>query len=389
MKSVLVTFLCFSAIFSLAQSAAPASHSLEGIIKNEKNGNPLPDVWISIYDDKTNKLLSKTSTNASGAYKLTMPNTERYRFEAQKPTYYRSEKIGSIDSILSQKDVALSNKQGYLFDVTVFDKAHQHAAINSLTDCKVEIYNNTTHEQELTIPQNPKSVFNFPFVEGNHYTVLVRKPGYINRRIEAYVNVNGCILCIDGMGIQQPEVTALMSHNNEDAYLLGNIDLDSIAVGKKFIIPNIYYDFDKSFIRPKAAKVLDKLAMFLKDNPSVKVELGAHTDARGSDAYNLTLSDKRAEAAVQYLIENCGIHRENITSKGYGETELRTACGNSVNCSENEHQLNRRTELKITGLTEIDPLWNHTLKEIIEDKNLYSKIIKLEKKGQPVTSMMR
>jgi outer membrane protein OmpA-like peptidoglycan-associated protein len=349
----------------------------------------LPDVWVSVYDDKSNTPLAKVLTDASGAYKLNLPDAERYRFEAQKPTYYKVEKIGSFEHVMSQKDAVLSNKSGYLFDVTVFDKAHQHASINSLADCKVEIYNNTTHEQELTIPQNPKSVFNFPFVEGNHYTVLVRKQGYINRRIEAYVNVNGCILCIDGMGVKQPEVTALMSHNNEDAYLLGNIDLDSIAVGKKFVIPNIYYDFDKSFIRTEAAKVLDKLAIFLKDNPSVKVELGAHTDARGSDTYNLSLSDRRAEAAVQYLVENCGINRNNITSKGYGETELITGCGNGVNCEENQHQMNRRTELKITGITDVDPLWNHSLKEIIEDKNLYSKIIKLEKAGQPVTVIRR
>ena len=120
---------------------------------------------------------------------------------------------------------------------------------------------------------------------------MIRKRSYINRRIEAYVNINGCILCIDGMGVRQPEVVALMSHNNEIGYFLGNIDLDSIQIGKKFIIPNIYYDFDKWAIRPNAAKVLDKLAVFLKDNPGVKVELGSHTDVRGSDAYNLTLSD--------------------------------------------------------------------------------------------------
>jgi outer membrane protein OmpA-like peptidoglycan-associated protein len=385
MKSFVLFFFCFTSVFSFAQHALPTFRTLDGVIKNEKNGNALPDVWVSVYDDKSNTPLAKVLTDASGAYKLNLPDAERYRFEAQKPTYYRIEKIGSFEDVMSKKDVAMNNKPGYLFDVTVFDKARQHAAVNSLPDCKVEIYNNTTHEQELTIPQNPKSVFNFPFVEGNHYTVLVRKQGYINRRIEAYVNVNGCILCIDGMGIQQPEVTALMTHNNEEAYLLGNIDLDSIAVGKKFVIPNIYYDFDKSFIRPEAAKVLDKLATFLKDNPSVKVELGAHTDARGSDPYNLSLSDRRAEAAVQYLVENCGINRDNITSKGYGETELITGCGNGVNCSENQHQMNRRTELKITSITDVDPLWKHSLKEIIEDKNLYSKIIKLEKAGQPVT----
>jgi hypothetical protein len=131
------------------------------------------------------------------------------------------------------------------------------------------------------------------------------------------------------------------------------------------------------------------LANFLKDNPAVKVELGSHTDARGTDIYNMTLSDNRAESAVRYLVEKCGINKDNITWKGYGETELTNRCANGVNCSETEHQLNRRTELKITGFTAEDPLWKYSLKQIIEDKNLYQKIIKLEKAGQPVTGVLK
>ena len=156
----------------------------------------------------------------------------------------------------------------------------------------------------------------------------------------------------------------------------------SIQIGKKFMIPNIYYDYDKSFIRPEAAKILDKLAIFLKDNPAIKVELGAHTDSRGSDTYNMALSGRRAESAVKYLVERCGVSQANITWKGYGETELVNSCSNKAKCSESEHQLNRRTELKVIAIMEEDPLWNHSLKEIIEDKNLYYKIIKMEKAGQ-------
>ena len=104
----------------------------------------------------------------------------------------------------------------------------------------------------------------------------------------------------------------------------------------------------------------------LKDNPAVKVELGSHTDVRGSDAYNMSLSDNRAESAVRYLVDRCGVSKNNITWKGYGETELVNSCANGVNCSESEHQMNRRTELKITGILDEDPLWKHSLKEIIE-----------------------
>ena len=363
--------------------------SIEGIVKNEQNGNPIPDAVIVVYDDRMLMPIGQSITDGNGHYQLSVPKKDRYRVESDKNTYFKSDKIFTLDNAAMSQDLSMKNKPGYIFDVTIFDKAHKQEPINSLRDCKIEIYNNTTHEQELTLPQHPKSVFNFPFNEGNHYTVLVRKPGYINRRIEAYVNINGCILCIDGMGVRQPEVVALMSHNNEIGYFLGNIDLDSIQIGKKFVIPNIYYDFDKWAIRPDAAKILDKLAVFLKDNPAIKVELGSHTDVRGTDAYNLTLSDKRAESAVQYMVEKCGLNKANITWKGYGETELVNTCANGVNCSETQHQLNRRSELKITGIAVEDPLWNHTLKEIIEDKNLYYKIIKLEKPGQPVTGAFR
>jgi outer membrane protein OmpA-like peptidoglycan-associated protein len=385
--------LLFSALFisvgftsTSAQDKTSGEYTLEGTITNEKNGNFLPDVQITIYDDKTYAPIAHTITDGMGNYKVTVPTKERFRVESKKSTYFKGYKvIDTADSLKSPQNITMTNKPGYIFDVTIFDKAHQHMAINSLADCKIEIYNNTTKEQELTIPKHPKSVFNFPFHEGNHYTVLVRKPGYINRRIEVFVNINGCILCVDGMGVKEPDVVALMTHENETGFFLGNIDLDSIKIGKKFVIPHIYYDFDKWNIRPDAAKILDKLAIFLKDNPAVKVELGSHTDVRGSDSYNMTLSDKRAESAVQYLVDNHGISRENLTWKGYGETELVNACVNGANCSETEHQKNRRTELKITGYSDEDPLWKYSLKQIIEDKDLYKKIIKQEKPGQPKT----
>jgi hypothetical protein len=385
-KPMRVSLILLSAMpfFLSAQSVL-----FEGRISNKNNGNYLPDAVVTVYDDKRIVPIGEDKTDDSGNYHITVPKRDRYRIEVKKSTYFKADKVIPTDELGLAQDFALSNKPGYLFDITIFDKADKHTIINSLRDCKVEIYNNTTKEQELTIPRHPKSVFNFPFNEGNHYTVLVRKQGYINRRIEAYVNVNGCILCIDGMGVSKPDVVHLMSNNNETGYFLGNIDLDSIHVGRKFVIPNIYYDYDKWFIRPEAAKVLDKLAIMLKDNPAIKVELGSHTDVRGRDPYNLKLSDRRAESAVKYLVEVCGVHKENITWRGYGETEIVNRCANKVKCSEEEHQMNRRTELKILGYSEKDPLWDKSLKEIIEDKDLYKKILKQEKAGtgQPATNL--
>ena len=356
--------------------------SIEGTIRNELNGNPLPDAQVVVFDDRMFTPLGQASTDGDGNYRIVVPKKDRYRVAVDKNTYFKADKIFVADSAINRHNINLHNKPGYIFDVTIYDKDRKQEAVNSLPDCKIEIYNNTTKEQELTLPKHPKAVFNFPFNEGNHYTILIRKPKYINRRIEAYVDINGCIMCVDGMGVEKLNMVALMSHNNEIGYFLGSVDLDSIQLGKKFMIPNIYYDYDKSDIRPEAAKILDKLAIFLKDNPAIKVELGAHTDSRGSDAYNMALSGRRAESAVRYLVDRCGVSQANITSKGYGETELVNSCANKIKCSEAEHQMNRRTELKVTAIMEEDPLWNHSLKEIIEDKNLYQKIIKMEKAGQ-------
>jgi|BioPla2DNA2_1021312.scaffolds.fasta_scaffold03985_3 outer membrane protein OmpA-like peptidoglycan-associated protein/tetratricopeptide (TPR) repeat protein len=126
---------------------------------------------------------------------------------------------------------------------------------------------------------------------------------------------------------------------------------ERIVLDKEIVIENIYYDYDKANIRPDAAIELDKVVELLVENPGIIIELGSHTDSRGSDAYNLNLSQRRADSAVKYIIDN-GIDKDRITAKGYGETRLLNRCSNGVRCSEEEHQLNRRTEFKVTGFIE-------------------------------------
>ena len=125
-----------------------------------------------------------------------------------------------------------------------------------------------------------------------------------------------------------------------------DFEVEPIVIDKPIVLENIYYDFDKWEIRPDAAVELDKLVRVLMDNPKIEIEMGSHTDARGSDQYNLILSDKRARAAVLYLISR-GIDPTRLTWKGYGETVHVNKCKNGVECTEEEHQDNRRTEFKV------------------------------------------
>jgi len=122
--------------------------------------------------------------------------------------------------------------------------------------------------------------------------------------------------------------------------------VEKVEVGQKFVMENIFYDFDKWDILPESEIELNKLIKIMNDNPSWKVELGSHTDARGSDSYNEILSQKRSDSAVNYIIKN-GIGKDRINAKGYGETQLVNHCKNGVECTDEEHRQNRRTEFKI------------------------------------------
>lgn len=128
--------------------------------------------------------------------------------------------------------------------------------------------------------------------------------------------------------------------------IVQNLYLQQIELNKEIRLENIYYDFDKSAIRPDAAKELDKLVKIMKDNPTIWIALGSHTDSRGNDQYNQWLSQSRANSAVQYIIDH-GIDKNRIEAKGYGETRLLNKCVNGAKCSAAEHQLNRRTEFSI------------------------------------------
>lgn len=125
-----------------------------------------------------------------------------------------------------------------------------------------------------------------------------------------------------------------------------NIMLQASEVGAKIDFDNIYYDTGKWNIRKESERVLNQMTQFMRDNPKIVVELSAHTDSRGGKDSNRTLSQKRAQSAVDYIV-NAGIPRERIAPKGYGEDKILNRCVDGVTCSAAEHQSNRRTEFRV------------------------------------------
>lgn len=163
----------------------------------------------------------------------------------------------------------------------------------------------------------------------NDYVILGSKKNYLAKRED---------FSMYGRAIPQ----ALLTKAITDTTFYTSLNLEEITLDKTFRVENIYYDLDKWDIRADAAFELNKLVQILVDNPTIKIELGSHTDARATEVYNLRLSQRRAESAVNYIVSK-GIDRARITAKGYGESELLIRNAKT----EDEHQTNRRTEFKI------------------------------------------
>jgi peptidoglycan-associated lipoprotein len=151
--------------------------------------------------------------------------------------------------------------------------------------------------------------------------------------------------------LNKKETTTTKGKRNQDSTYITihkDIEIDRIFPERMIVIPNIYYDYDKATLRPESMAVLDSILVFFKDNKDLTIEIGSHTDSRGSDAYNLKLSQARAQSVVDYLIGK-GIAQDRLVAVGYGETRLVNRCSNGVDCTEEEHQKNRRTTFRIIG----------------------------------------
>lgn len=174
----------------------------------------------------------------------------------------------------------------------------------------------------------------FTMAPNEDYTIIASKSGYFSKSVP--YTTKG----------KTPDPATLIQEVTNIS-LDTTIVLDQLILEKSIVLENIYYDLDKADIRPDAAVELDKLVKILADNPSIRIELSSHTDSRSSDAYNLDLSQRRAQSAVDYIVSK-GISADRLVAKGYGESQLIVKDAQT----EEEHQTNRRTEFKVIEIKE-------------------------------------
>lgn len=145
------------------------------------------------------------------------------------------------------------------------------------------------------------------------------------------------------LALYEREVSTTIVLDQDQYKLEQGLDL-----AKALSLRHIYFDLDKSNIRPDARVELEKIVEVLTQNPSIKIEIGSHTDSRQSKQYNQALSQRRAKSTLDYLVKR-GIAKNRLTAKGYGESQLVNQCADGVQCSEADHQLNRRSTFVIVG----------------------------------------
>ncbi len=192
--------------------------------------------------------------------------------------------------------------------------------------------------------------FLFNMSRGHSYVITGDKPGYTSTRASVS--------------------TMEIKRSDPDDTVVVTIFLDSIKTS--FSVSNIYYDYDKANLRPESVSALDSVLHFLTDNPSISVEIYSYTDAKGKDEYNLALSQRRAQAVLDYMEKN-GIDRGRMTARGFGSKNA--VSPNAVNGKDNPQgrQQNRRTEFRIvTDVPTRRVLYNSALPGTMDqqDRNL-------------------
>ncbi len=179
----------------------------------------------------------------------------------------------------------------------------------------------------------------------------------VNRRLEviAYADLSPTLaveaVSSNNYSFKNNSTTAtVVKTNRPNSVLVANVRetvrKDHYAIGDKIEIANVYYEHGRSTVDHQRSEGLKELREILKEQPNVVIEIGAYTDATGSASYNMELSQKRAQSVRDYLIKS-GIEASRLIAKGYGETVILNHCKEGVQCTKEEHAVNRRTEFKV------------------------------------------
>jgi len=304
--------------------APPDSLTIVGVVVDKATGLPVPGALIYQrlpYAETEYSLIG--FADEAGGFVTTIPFSDEVILVGSKDGFYQNEiklNPGIQTAYIDDAQIAL-DKFDFASEGLVYYQKSKSPAQGALVTLLDE------HGNVLdSLYTRKDGKYFFPLEKDRIYSVHCSKEDYSDRSVT--INTNERI---------------------QGTVIYSDFELFKLEVGVTVELENIYYDLARWNIRQDAALELLKLVQLMNDNPSMRIELSSHTDSRGRDSYNQSLSEKRAKSAREYVVGQ-GIAATRITFKGYGETKPVNGCVDGVTCSEEEHQENRRTEFTITGI---------------------------------------
>lgn len=308
----------------------------DDIVKRADKG-----LQIVVKDKQANLALSGVTVSVKGANveerSISDANGQAARISAIIPGRYEiiGEKNGIKTPLLTLTEEDFNSPSSIIFKEIYHDDP-RFTLIGETFDCAIEkntagvntILTNNSSKTNVSQISDSEGKFIYQLEQNGTFSVVANQAGKYSQT--EIVNTKGL-------------------DRSQTLYVTLKMGVCDLVEGGEWVLKNIHYDFDKSTIRADAAIILENVVSILQQNPTLRIELSSHTDSRGNDEYNQKLSQRRAESAVQYLI-NRGVAKDRLVAKGYGESRLINHCGNNVNCSEEMHEQNRRTEIKILAL---------------------------------------
>lgn len=292
--------------------------------KDKFTGETLPNTDVVITDLNGNIVHSAT-TNSYGAATFNDVQTDDYLIRG------KLHQITLEENTLTKADFKDCQKTSGIQKVILYTdenfilqgKVVECNTTNGIDNVDIILKDKLKAGQKNTL-SDANGSFIFHLTKGSTFALKGNKDGYFSNEVEVSTN-----------------------SKNRNSTLFIDFEMCVNPCGKAITLDNINFDLDDDKILPAAIPDLQRVVRLMQANPTIQVEMSSHTDSQGSDSYNLGLSQRRADATVNYLITQ-GISRSRLIARGAGETELlNSKCKNGVPCTDEEHRVNRRTEFKV------------------------------------------
>ena len=327
-------------IYSFVSKRPIISNAVNLIVKEKESKEIIQDADVTIIDED-GKTVGQAKSNDKGEVKFNVLPGKNYKVKATKDGYKESVGIIKDTEVArlgnSKKELLVEKKIIGLLCLIV-----DAENLSPIENVKVTLVDGFNQKNSLGFTTNKDGDFRHIYKDKKigddlSYIVKMEKEGYVTKTqgVDLTIKKEGYVLLHEFLNTKMYKIK------------LG------ADLGKMIDLHPIYFDLGKFNINTASSVELNKIVTIMKENPSMTIELGAHTDCRGSAASNLGLSDKRAKASAAYIVSK-GIDKTRIYGKGYGESKLINdcKCEGAVKspCGEQVHAENRRTEFKIVKI---------------------------------------